>query len=212
MVVGGDLHAARGEVLHGVVGAAVAEGELVGPAPEGQGQELVAEADAEGGQALGEAAHGGQGGGGHLGVARPVAEEDALGLEGEDVLQGRVRGHHGDLAVSGREVLEDVLLEAEIQGHHAERRASGTLAGVTEATNPSGPSNPAVKGWGAPAVTRAVRSSPSMPGKAASRALSASRGVPSLVMMALGVPRLRQCRARARVSTPDSPTMPWRRR
>src|SRR5262249_6556196 len=49
VVLRGDLDAPGGEVLHRLVRAAVAEFELVGLAAEGQGEELVAEADAEDG-------------------------------------------------------------------------------------------------------------------------------------------------------------------
>ena len=121
MVVGGDLHPPRGLVHHRVVGTPVAERQLVGHPPEGEGQELVAQAYAKRGQPLGKAPHGGQGGGGHLGIARPVAQKDPLGVQGEDVLNGHVGGDHGHRAVPRREVLEDVLLQAEVHGHHAER-------------------------------------------------------------------------------------------
>src|SRR5678815_3594196 len=47
VVLGRDLDAAGGEVLDGLVGPAVPELELVGLGAEGEGEELVAEADAE---------------------------------------------------------------------------------------------------------------------------------------------------------------------
>ena len=47
VVVRGDLHAARGHVLHRLVDAAVAVIQLVGAVAEGAAEELVAEADPE---------------------------------------------------------------------------------------------------------------------------------------------------------------------
>src|SRR5439155_13995084 len=47
VVLRGDVHAVALEVLHGVVGAAVAELELEGPGPKGAPEDLVAEADAK---------------------------------------------------------------------------------------------------------------------------------------------------------------------
>ena len=47
VVLRGDPHRAGGLVAHRVVGAVVAEAQLVGPAAEREGEQLVAEADAE---------------------------------------------------------------------------------------------------------------------------------------------------------------------
>jgi hypothetical protein len=49
VILGGDLDAPGGEILHGVIGPMVAELELVGAAAGGESQDLVAEADPEDG-------------------------------------------------------------------------------------------------------------------------------------------------------------------
>src|SRR3546814_9376749 len=62
VVLAGDEHAPGIEVLHGVVGAVVAGFHLDGLAADGQAHDLVAQADAEGGQlALEEHPRGGDG-------------------------------------------------------------------------------------------------------------------------------------------------------
>src|SRR5271155_2334022 len=49
MILRGDLDAARGEILYGLVGPSMTELELVGLRSERSGQELVTEANAENG-------------------------------------------------------------------------------------------------------------------------------------------------------------------
>ena len=78
-----DLDHAGTQVLDRVVGAAVAELELVGVQAERQSEELVAEADAEDGH-LAQQARDGLDGVGHGGrVAGAVAEEDAVGRQAQ---------------------------------------------------------------------------------------------------------------------------------
>ena len=79
VILARDLHRAREQVPDGLVRAAVAELELVGPGAQGQGQQLVAEADAEDRDSLGQEfldcldriLAG-------LGIARPVRQEHAV--------------------------------------------------------------------------------------------------------------------------------------
>ncbi len=84
VVLAGDLDALGGDVQDGVVGAAVPELELVGPGAQGEGQELVPEADPEGWDAsLALEKQGPEGADGVLdsgGVARSVGDEQAVGL------------------------------------------------------------------------------------------------------------------------------------
>ena len=80
VVLAGDLDATGGQVVHGVVGAVVAERQLDRGGAERAGQQLVAQADAEqrhvGRQ---QPAHGGHQVRQRGRVAGPVAQEDALG-------------------------------------------------------------------------------------------------------------------------------------
>ena len=65
----------------------------------------------------------GQGGG----VARPVGEEHAVGLQRQDVVGGGAGGHHGD-GPERREQLDHGGLDAEVVGHDAQV-AFGAVAG-----------------------------------------------------------------------------------
>ena len=84
VILGGDLHPAGKLILHRLVGPPVPELELEGPTPQGQPQELVAQADAEhglGAEALADVVHG-------IGdrgrVPGTVAEDDAVGRQRQD--------------------------------------------------------------------------------------------------------------------------------
>jgi hypothetical protein len=117
MVLRGDLDLARREVLDRVVGAAVAERELVRRPAHAHGQHLVTEADAE---------HRHPGFGGDLGVApdiverggiaRPVAEEDPGRSGRQHVLGRRRRREHLDVEPVVGEAPQDVPLHAEVVG------------------------------------------------------------------------------------------------
>jgi hypothetical protein len=94
VVLRGDLHLARAQVLHRVVRAAVAELQLEGAPPHGEPQHLVPQADAEHRHV-----------GGHerrtlldrvrqrRRIAGAVAEEDAVGLDREQVGAGVLAGN-----------------------------------------------------------------------------------------------------------------------
>ena len=122
VVVGGDFDFAGGVVANGMVAAVMAELELVGFAAEGESAELVAQADAEDGHAAHHVADGADGVVDGLGVAGAVGEEDAVGLEGEDVSGGGFGGDDGDAAVFAAKHAQDVLLYAEVVGDNVERR------------------------------------------------------------------------------------------
>jgi hypothetical protein len=65
-----------------------------------------------------------------LRVARAVGEEDAVGIEGEDILGGGQRGDDGDAAARLHEAAQDVVLDAEIVGDDVvcgSRRAADQL-------------------------------------------------------------------------------------
>src|SRR4051794_31483857 len=95
VVLGGDVDPPRLQVLDRVVGAAMAEGELVGLKADGAAEQLVAEADAEDGLPAEDAADGlddvVEGGG----VAGAVGEEDDVRVLGEDLLRRAGAGQEG---------------------------------------------------------------------------------------------------------------------
>jgi hypothetical protein len=88
-------------VEDGVVRAAVAEGHLGGLAAEGEGQELVAEADAEQGAAAQLVAQGLDDPCERGGVAGAVGQEHAVGVDALDGGGGEVGGHDVDRGSRG---------------------------------------------------------------------------------------------------------------
>ena len=116
VVLAGDGDLAGAEVFDGLVAAAVAEGEFEGFSAEGVAEDLVAEADGEDGFTAEELAdlvvdvvEGGW-------VAGAVGEEDAVGVEGEDVCGGGagVDDLHGEAFLA--ETAEDIEFDAEVEG------------------------------------------------------------------------------------------------
>ena len=118
VVLRGDLHLARGEIHHRLVGAAVAKRELEGLGPAGEGEQLVAEADAKHRHLPDESFDGFDTVAEHLGIAGAVGEKHAVGLVGEHLGGGRAAGQHGHVAAHAREVAGDVPLHAVIEGDH----------------------------------------------------------------------------------------------
>ena len=118
MVLAGDLDLAGGQILDRVIGAPMPDLHLPGPGAKGDGEELVAEADAEdrypGAQQLRYHRHGVSAG--RRRIARTVGQEDAVGFMAEDVLGARRRRHHGDGTPQGRQASQDVALGAVIDG------------------------------------------------------------------------------------------------
>src|SRR3546814_19621079 len=51
-------------------------------------------------------------------IARPVGEEHAVRLVGEDGLGGGICGHYGDVAAQARQAAQDVELGAVVDGNH----------------------------------------------------------------------------------------------
>ena len=81
VVLAGDADAACVQIFDRMVGTVVAELHLEGFGTAGQGHDLVAEANAEGGDAcLNQLTRGSDGVVARLGVARAVGEEDPSGL------------------------------------------------------------------------------------------------------------------------------------
>ena len=95
VVLGGDGNFSGFKVFHGLVAAAVPEFELKGFCAEGVGNDLVAEADAEGRIMLNEFFDGGVGVGDGGGVAGAVGKEESLGVEFANRFGGGVGGGGG---------------------------------------------------------------------------------------------------------------------
>src|ERR1700728_758726 len=111
VVVRGDLDLACIVAPDRMITAVMAEFELVGFPAEGEADELVAETDAEDGRASGEVANAFLSVMDRLGVAGAVREEDAVGLEGEHVFSGSLRGNHSDAATFLGEHAQDIFLD-----------------------------------------------------------------------------------------------------
>ncbi len=114
VVLAGDLHPAGEAVFHGLIAAPVAELELKGLAPQGQAHELMPQADAEQGL-LPQAFAGIVDAVGHgRGVAGAVAQDNAVGVKGQDVFRRGGRGDHQDFQAPGLEAADDVEFDPEI--------------------------------------------------------------------------------------------------
>ena len=114
VVLGRDLDAARIQIPDRMVAAPVAELELVGLRPVGQGQDLVAQADPEDRDLSQEGPDGADGLRHILGIAGAVGEEDPVRPETPDLLCRRVPGHDGHLTAPAQERAHDVLLHAAV--------------------------------------------------------------------------------------------------
>ena len=124
VVLAGDVAAAREQVLHRLVHAAVAVGQLVGVAPGGEREDLVAQADAEDGLAVGgqQRAHLLDQRHQVLRVTGAVADDDAVALGGERREVGVPgRAHHRCPALEER--ADHVVLGARVHQQHLERAA-----------------------------------------------------------------------------------------
>src|SRR6266852_9325210 len=96
VVVCGDFNFASVQLLDGMIAAVVSEFELESFAPTRDPGQLVAQTNSKDRLAAHEAADVVHGVGARLGVAGAVGEEDAVGLEGENVFGGSLRGDDRD--------------------------------------------------------------------------------------------------------------------
>lgn len=114
VVLAGDFHPAGEAVLHGLVAAPVAELELEGASPQGQTHELVPQADAEQGF-LAQALPGVVDAVGHRrGVAGAVGQDDAVGIQGQNVGGRGFRRNYQHLQTPGLEGADNVEFHPEI--------------------------------------------------------------------------------------------------
>jgi len=128
VVLAGDFHAVRVEILHRLIRAAMAEFQFVRRRADGPAEKLMAEADAEDRDLAQNTddrfdriiEHGR--------IARTVADEQAVGFKVENLLSRRVRrqDRHADAALA--EVAEDVGLGAAVHGHNVQTVAALDLA------------------------------------------------------------------------------------
>src|ERR1700736_4019808 len=96
--MGSNLDALGQLVAHGMVGAAVAEFQLVSLAADGQAEQLVTETDAEDGLFADQFPDIRDLGLERLRVARAIREKDSIRVEGQDVFGGGQRGNYSDAA------------------------------------------------------------------------------------------------------------------
>src|SRR5699024_2841488 len=106
------------QVVHRVVASPVAELQLVGPAAVGQGDHLVAQADAKDGVEPPQLPHQADHRLHVLRVPGAVGEEHPVGGHAHDDGGGGVVGHHGDVAAPGVQGADDVELDAAVHRHH----------------------------------------------------------------------------------------------
>ena len=137
VVLAGNLQLAGGEILHRVVAPPVAEFQLIGPAPIGQGDHLVSQADAEEGEPppqlpdqLDDRPH-------ILRVAGAVGKEQPVGLHVLDDLGRSVVGHHGDVAAPRVQGADDVQLDAAVDGGHGVKVIRGPGVPPLAAADPA---------------------------------------------------------------------------
>ena len=117
VVLARDFEFPRHEILHRVVGAAVAELHLEGPGAVGQRNQLVAHADSEDGQPAAELLHQFDHRRHVLGIAGSVRKHKPVGMEGHDLLHGGVVGHDGHVAPHTVQQTDDVVLDAAVDRH-----------------------------------------------------------------------------------------------
>ncbi len=132
VVLAGDLDLTGVEVLDGMIGAAMAELELVGPAAQGQAQDLMAEANPEDGHLAQEGLDRLDGVGDRGRIARAIAQEYAIRLAGQDLFRGRLRRHDGDVAAMRDQQPQNVLLDAVIEGDDLVFRGRRRPVGAAE--------------------------------------------------------------------------------
>jgi hypothetical protein len=130
VIVRGNLHLAGDAVEHGLVGAAVAELQLVGLPAEREAEDLVAEADAEHGYLADQSTHLSGLELERLGIPGPIGEEHSIGIARQDFLRGGQRGDDGDAAAHMDETTQDVALDPEVVRHDVETRLGRSVDGL----------------------------------------------------------------------------------
>ena len=128
VVLGGDLHAPGLQVLDGMVGAAMPEGQLESLQPERSAEQLVPEADAPDGPAADELAHGVDDVVERGGIAGTVGQQHRVGVGGQQ-LGGRGRaGVERDARAALHEVAHDRALDAGVEHRDTRPRPIAVVA------------------------------------------------------------------------------------
>src|SRR5215207_7078930 len=119
VVLAGDLDPPRVQIPYRMVRPMVAEGHLVRLALQGETQELVSEADAEGRNLAEQRAERVHGVFQSRWIPGPVRQEQAIGLRREYLLRTRRAGHREDRGAPAPELLVDGALHAVVEGGDA---------------------------------------------------------------------------------------------
>ena len=136
MVLGGDLDAAALQVLHRVVGPAVAEGQLEGLEAERPAEELMTEADPphrppadQRAQRLHELIE-------RRRIARPVGQEDRLGIVGEQLIGASRAWIQRDARLTRDQVAHDRAFDAGVEHRDPRSRAAAVAADALGSDEP----------------------------------------------------------------------------
>ena len=118
VILRGDFHPARGQVLDRLIAAPVAKLEFIGGSAVGKAQHLVAKTDTKDRflaqkitNVVNDPLNTGR-------IAGPVGQKDAVRVHGQHIGGRRGRRHHLDTAATGRQQSKLVVFNAEIIGHH----------------------------------------------------------------------------------------------
>ncbi len=198
VVVRGDLDLVGDLVQHRMIGAAVAELQLVGLAAERQAQDLVPQADAEDRDlaraACAPAPPGTASGSGSPG---PLERNTPSGFSASTSSAVVTAGTTRHAAAHVHQPAENVALDAEVVGHHVEPRLGRRRRRARRASRRRRPrSTRSARAW------RRAWPGPARPWMGLLRAFStSSRGSPPAVESTPRMtPRVRRCRTRRRVS------------
>src|SRR5215467_216995 len=122
MILGGDFDSARGEILDRLVGAVMAEGELVGATAQGQAHELMTKTDAKYrvladklSQIFDDTCQ-------RLRITRAVGKPHTIRLEFCNPFGRGAAGHDGHATAERGQVTQAVVLETEVIGDHMKTR------------------------------------------------------------------------------------------
>src|SRR5439155_9279790 len=118
VVLRGEVDLVADYVADRMIRAAVPELELVGAAAHGEGEDLVAEADAHHRDFAEVLAGLDVGAGDRGGIARAVAQHHPVRFAGEDLRRRRIRRHYGDAATDVDELSEDSSFDPVVDHDH----------------------------------------------------------------------------------------------
>ena len=122
MILRSNFNLAGAVVQHRVIGAVVAELQLVRFAPESQTEDLVTETDPEDGNFANKLADVGGLLRERLGIAGPVREKNAIGLKCKHVFRARIGWHDRHTRTDLYEMAQDVPFNAIVVGNDMKGR------------------------------------------------------------------------------------------